>query len=167
MSGVTDMDDGIVYRAAALEDCYEVAVLKGLVWNTTYKGIYSDAALTNYDVDKNRKIFESIVQNPDIELYIAQDGNRIVGLMTCGKPFRPFGDYQQEIGLLYILASHQRRGIGRNFLDMARKHAAVAHCNELMVSVNRQNANAIRFYLAMGGRIIFTDDKQMKLAYSI
>lgn len=30
----------IIYRKATVEDCYAIAELKGIVWHTTYKGIY-------------------------------------------------------------------------------------------------------------------------------
>lgn len=92
----------VTYRKANLSDCYTLAVLKGIVWNTTYKGIYSDDTLTNYDIPKNQAIFESIVANPHIELYVAECGYQIVGLMTFGQLFKPFMHYKQEIGLLYI-----------------------------------------------------------------
>jgi len=43
----------IAYRKADLNDCLELAILKGQVWNTTYKGIYPDEKLSGYDVAKN------------------------------------------------------------------------------------------------------------------
>ena len=46
----------IEYRKATVEDCYSIAELKGIVWNTTYKGIYSDEKLIGYDVKKNEKM---------------------------------------------------------------------------------------------------------------
>lgn len=61
----------ITYRKPPFDDCLFIAELKGIVWNTTYKGIYSDESLSNYDVLKNQKIFEQIVRNPEIEVYVA------------------------------------------------------------------------------------------------
>ena len=61
----------IVYRKATIEDCYSIAELKGIVWNTTYKGIYPDEKLMNYDVSKNEQIIRNIVDNPEIEIYVA------------------------------------------------------------------------------------------------
>lgn len=61
----------IVYRKATIEDCYFIAELKGVVWNTTYKGIYPDEKLIGYDVKKNEQIMQTIVNNPEIELYVA------------------------------------------------------------------------------------------------
>ena len=51
----------IQFREAVLTDCYDLAVLKGKVWNTTYQGIYPQEKLTGYDVEKNARIFEAIV----------------------------------------------------------------------------------------------------------
>ncbi len=157
----------ITFRKATIADCYALAVLKGIVWNTTYKGIYSDDTLANYDIPKNQAIFESIVANPDIELYVAECDQQIIGLMTCGKPFKPFRHYEQEIGLLYILKAYQRRGIGKSFFNIARNQTLKQGHTEFLVSVNKQNSNAISFYLAMGGMIILEDDKQLKICYTV
>lgn len=155
------------YRKATVDDCRALAELKGAVWNTTYQGIYSAETLANYDVVKNQHIFEGIVADPDIELYLAECGGKPVGLMTCGKPFKPFQHFQQEIGLLYILKEYQRRGIGRGFFDLARQQVKNSGHHEFLVSVNKLNRPAIDFYLAMGGRVILTDEKKMKIAYSV
>lgn len=77
----------IAYRKATLEDCYSIAELKGIVWNTTYKGIYPDEKLTGYD--------------------------------------------------------------------------------EFMVAVNSRNINAIQFYLAMGGKIVFSEEKQFRMSIKV
>ncbi len=61
----------ITYRKAILEDCLELAILKGQVWNTAYKGIYSEEKLSGYDIAKNERIFQNIVSNPDIEIFVA------------------------------------------------------------------------------------------------
>lgn len=157
----------ITYRKAQIEDCYSIAKLKGIVWNTTYKGIYSDEALFGYDIAKNQSIFENIVANTDIELYVAVDSKKIIGFMTCGKPYRTFRDFEQEVGLLYILKDYQRQGIGSAFLDIARKQVKDSGYNKFCVGVNRQNLNAIRFYEAVGGKQICTDDKQIKIEFKV
>lgn len=137
----------VCYRKAGAEDCYELAVLKGKVWNTTYQGIYPQEKLTGYDVVKNKRIFESIVENPELSLYVATVGEKIVGFMTCGKPYISFRDYEQEIGLLYILKKYQRQGIGTAFFDIARKQVAENGYKEFFLSVNKRNYDAQRFTL--------------------
>ena len=155
----------ITYRKANAEDCCSIAELKGIVWNTTYKGIYSDEMLVGYDVKKNEQILRNIVNNSEIEIYVATDDDRIVGFMTCGKPYKPFKHYEQEVGLLYILKEYQKQGIGKGFVEIARKQVKDAGYNEFMVAVNSQNVNAIQFYLAMGGKIVFYEEKQLRIEF--
>ena len=61
----------IVYRVAVMEDCHELAKLKCEVWNTTYRGIYPDEKIDNYDVERNKQTFERLIENPNTSLYVA------------------------------------------------------------------------------------------------
>lgn len=157
----------ISYRKAILKDCLELAILKGQVWNTTYKGIYPEEKLSGYDVAKNERIFQNIVSNPDIELYVATDDTKIVGLMTCGKPYRPFMDFEQEIALLYILKEYQRQGIGKAFFELAKKQVKENGYTDFFLSVNSRNYDAQKFYEAMGGVVVFEDEAQIKFKYVV
>jgi ribosomal protein S18 acetylase RimI-like enzyme len=164
----------ISYRLATLDDCYEIAKLKGEVWNTTYRGIYSDNVLDNYDVERNIKTFESIINNPKTTLYVATDVENIIGFISCGEPYRPFLHYKQDIGLLYLLKNYQRMGIGKKLFSIAKENIFSNGYAEFFVSVNKYNKNAIEFYLAMGGNIIYTDEDmedkkeaQIKLHYTV
>lgn len=157
----------ITYRKAVLEDCLDLAILKGQVWNTTYKGIYSEEKLSGYDIAKNESIFQNIVNNPDIELFVALDNQKIVGLMTCGKPYRPFMDFQQEISLLYILKEYQRQGIGKTFFELAKKQVKENGYTEFFLAVNSKNFGAQKFYESMGGTVVFEDETQIKFQYVV
>lgn len=155
----------IRYRLAAPADCHALAALKGQVWQTTYRGIYPDASLDQYDVDHNRRILEGIVADPEICLYLAEEAGIPVGLMSCGRLFRPYPGFEQEVGLLYILKEYQRKGIGRGFLEIARCQAQAKGCDQFLVSVNSRNQPAIDFYLAMGGEIIAREEKQLRIRF--
>ena len=157
----------ITYRKAVLEDCLELSILKGQVWNTTYKDIYSEEKLSGYDIAKNESIFQNIVNNPDIELFVALDNQKIVGLTTCGKPYRPFMDFQQEIALLYILKEYQRQGIGKAFFEIARVQVKENGYTEFFLSVNSKNFDAQKFYEAMGGVTIYQDEVSIKYSYQV
>jgi len=158
--------NNITYRKATIEDCYAIAELKVIVWNTTYQGIYPDEKLQGYDVKKNEQILQSIVDNPEIEIYVATEQNKIVGFMTCGKPYKPFLHYEQEVGLLYILKEYQKQGIGKGFFEIARKQVKEAGYNEFIVAVNSRNENAIQFYLAMGGKIVLSEESQLRIEFA-
>ena len=164
----------IIIRKAVFEDCRTISLLKREVWNTTYRGIYSDAKIDGYDVDKHARVLEGIVQNPEMSLFTACDGERIIGFISCGTPHRPFLHYKQDIGLMYILDEYQRQGIGRRLFTAAINEIKENGHDEFFTSVNKYNTNAISFYEAMGGRIILTDEdkedkreSQVKLHYDI
>jgi len=157
-----------------MEDCYEIAKLKGEVWNTTYRGIYSNEALDNYDVERNKRTFEGIVSSPKISLYIAVNIEKIVGFISFGEPYRPFLHYKQDVGLFYILKEYQKIGIGKKLFSLAKENIRNNGYNEFFVSVNKYNKNAIDFYIAMGGDIIHIDEDmedkreaQMKIHYTV
>ena len=164
----------IEIRRATREDCREIAAVKHAVWNTTYRGIYSDERINNFDFERNRLVFESMVENPEVNLFVAADGEKIVGYSSCGKPHRPFGEYTQEIGLLYVLKEYQRRGVGRRLFQTALEEIRKTGVGEFFVSVNKYNVNAIDFYVGMGGVIVHVDegcgdkrDTQIKLRYAV
>lgn len=164
----------ITYRKATIKDCYSIAKLKGEIWDTTYRGIYSDALIDNYDITKNKLIFEGIVSNPNYSLYVAMDNQIIIGFMSCGEPYRPFLKYKKEIGLLYILKEYQRKGIGKMLFLIAKDIVRKSENDEFFVSVNKYNTNAIQFYIAIGGTIISIDEDkedkretQVKIHYTV
>ncbi len=98
---------------------------------------------------------------------MATDDDRIIGFMTCGKPYKMFQHYEQELGLLYILKEYQRQGIGSSFFDIGRKQVKEAGYQEFIVAVNSKNINAINFYISMGGEVIDTDEKQKRILYRV
>ena len=131
----------IIYRKAVAEDCHELSILKRDVWNTTYQGIYPQEKLDNYDVQKNEEILKGIVLNPEIDLYVAQKQKKLLGFMTCGKPYRLFNESKEET---------RKKGF-----------------DEFILSVNSKNENAIAFYLAMGGIIICDDGGQKRFLFKV
>jgi ribosomal protein S18 acetylase RimI-like enzyme len=163
-----------VIREAVRADCPAIAKVKHEVWNTTYRGIYSDERIDGFDFERNRLNFEGMADDPKVTLFVAAEGDKIVGYASCGKPYRSFGDYKQEIGLLYILKEYQRRGIGRRLFRAAEAEIAKTGADRFFVSVNKYNVSALEFYTAMGGSVVHVDgdkpdkrDAQVKLRYVI
>lgn len=161
-------------RLANENDCNELSRLKHEVWETTYRGIYPDDKIDNFDYEKNKNSFINIVNNPDIELYIVEDEEKIIGYMDFGIPFRPFEDYKQEIGLLYILKEYQGKGIGKRLFNIGYENIKKNGYDEFFVCCNKYNILAQKFYERMGGKIIHIDDDnedmsipQIKYLYKI
>ena len=159
--------DTVTVRKATLDECKELARIKGEVWKTTYRGIYADSALDHYDVEKNTRIFEQILNDPGIDLLLAEVSGKIVGLMTCGDMYKPVVGFDQEVGLLYILKDYQRMGIGRKFIETAKETVKRNGYDKFLVSVNSKNVNAISFYKRMGAYEIDQVDSQKRFCFVV
>lgn len=147
-----------IIRLAKEGDCDKLSVLKHQVWNETYRGIYSDEKIDNYDYKKNIDKFLGIVNNPNIELYVVEDNGVLVGYMDYGMPYRSYKDYEQEIGLLYLLKEYQNKGIGKELFNIAFNKIKENGYKEFFISCNKYNINAQYFYKRMGGIIDQIDE---------
>lgn len=161
-------------RFATEDDCEELSQLKHKVWDETYRGIYPDEKIDNFDYEKNKNTFIKIVNDPEIELYVVEYGGNLVGYMDYGTPYRPFGDYEQEIGLLYLLKKCQGTGLGRKLFNIAYNKIKEKGYKEFFISCNKYNYPAHKFYEKMGGTIIHIDEDnedksipQVKFLYKI
>ena len=161
-------------RLATENDCEELSKLKHEVWNETYRGIYPDEKIDKFDYEKNKNTFIKIVNNPEIELYVVEQNKKIVGYMDYGTPYRPFRDYEQEIGLLYLLKECQSIGLGRKLFNIAYNQIKEKGYKEFFISCNKYNYPAHKFYEKMGGTIIHIDEDnedksipQVKFLYKI
>ena len=79
-----------IIRLAKESDCLELSKVKHKVWQTTYRNIYSDDKIDNFDYEKNYNSFKKIVNNPEIELYVVEDKEKIIGYMDFGIPILLF-----------------------------------------------------------------------------
>ena len=141
-------------RLAIESDARRLAEVKIACWETTYRGIYPDDKLDNYDVDKNTEKFKNVINNEDVDLYVVIVEGDIVGYMSCGVPIRPYADYEQEIGLLYLLKEYRGQGIGRTLYELAREMIKKKGYDRFFISCNKYNEPARKFYEAMGGKIV-------------
>lgn len=145
-------------RKTTKNDVEELSRLKQIMWMQTYRGIYSDDVIDNFDYEKHKNKFLKLIDNPDINFYVVESNNKLIGYMTYGLPTRPFRDYEQEIGLLYLLKEYQRNGIGRELFNIAFNGIKEKGYKEFFISCNKYNVNAQEFYKKMGGEVIYIDE---------
>lgn len=63
-----------IIRLATNEDIKNLAVLKQKVWSETYRGIYNDEIIDNFDYEKAEESFRNIINNDKISFYVSQMG---------------------------------------------------------------------------------------------
>lgn len=166
--------NNLIIRKATYSDCKELSYLKREIWETTYRGIYPDAKLDSYDYLKNEEKFKNYIDNPNQQLYVVTDNNVIIAYIEFGKPFRPFENYEQEIGLFYIRKDYQGSGLGKKLFDFAYEYIKITSVDKFFISCHKYNFNAQKFYEKMGGKIVKVDDDmannglpQVKYEYKI
>lgn len=145
-------------RLATYSDCHKLSLLKKEIWETTYRGIYPNEKIDNYDYSRNEEKFKKIIDNADIQLYVVTKNDEIIAYIDFGKPFRPFADYTQEIGLFYIKKDYQRLGLGRKLFNFAFDYIKNTGTDKFFISCHKYNTNAQKFYEKMGGKVVDIDD---------
>ena len=81
------------------EYCGKLAIIKKKVWNTTYRGIYNNDELDNYDY----KYHENKFLNKINDTYVIFEDEEIIGYFSFGKPKYEYKDYKYCLNSLYIL----------------------------------------------------------------
>lgn len=145
-------------RIASYEDCRSLALLKRIVWETTYRGIYPNEKIDKYDVDLNENKFKNMIKEQSQRLFVVLSDSKIIGYISCGKIMRAFDKHTHDIGLLYLLKEYQGKGIGRQMFEFAKKELKNQGITEFIVSCNKYNIPAQQFYKKMGGQIIKIDE---------
>ena len=153
-------------RLANISDCKELSYLKKEVWETTYRGIYSDEVIDNYDYVKREEKFNNLVSSNNQEVYVCSIDNKIVGYMVLGESLHEgLEGYDLTINDLGIEKQYRGMGIGKKFFDIAKsKNKKFFNC------CNYYNSNARKFYERMGGKIVKTnmsEDKQYCQVYYV
>ncbi|HBA37709.1 MAG TPA: hypothetical protein DCY94_03215, partial [Firmicutes bacterium] len=132
--------------------------IKRQAWDETYRGIYPDEKIDNFDYDKNRETFIKMINNPDISFFVLMYADKIVGYMSTGKSRNPYRDYEQEISVLYILKEHQGKGLGSLLFKIGKGEIFKKGFDRFFISCNRLNYKAQEFYKKLGGIILSDED---------
>lgn len=154
--GVKKMNVDI--RLAKKDEVLEIAKVKQKCWDSTYRGIYDDNIIDNFDYEKTANTFLSIIEDEDSDLYVVIVEDKIVGFMSCGKILHPYNDYEVELGMLYILKEYQGEGIGTMCFMLAKDNMKRKGFKKFVVSANKYNNRAREFYKKMGGVEIHVDE---------
>lgn len=133
-------------------DEHTIGQLRQQCWAATYRGIYPDEMIDQFDYAWHAQRDLARIVSARYDVYLIEDDNSAVGYM-CIERSTPLLLYS-----LYLLPSHQRRGIGK---------AAFAHMRQLCQEQGQafflcycqpENTPAIAFYQRMGGVIIHRDE---------
>ncbi len=147
----------MIIREAKLNDAAAIAQVHVDSWQTTYRGILPDDYINRQSYERRKSNWEnSLNVSTEIEtdyfIYVAENpAGKIVGFVNGGLNRNSNSIYQGEIYALYILATYQRQGIGRNLVQRIASQLSQSGLTSISVWVLADNP-AIKFYQSLGGQ---------------
>jgi GNAT superfamily N-acetyltransferase len=150
-------------RAATRADAAGLAKVHVDSWRTTYRGIVPEEALAHNSYQRREEIWARQLDEAraDQFTYLVETGDgQVVGFVSAG-PERS-GDplYRGEVYAIYLLASHQRQGIGKGLFRHAAARLAELGMSSLLVWVLERNPSRA-FYEAAGGTLVRRETMQI------
>lgn len=140
-----------MFVEAAKEDVPEIIALRHQIWGTTYRGIYPDDMIDNFDWAWHQEKELLRINDPVYSVYLLQKDDQNIGYLTISRT--------DAIVLqsLYILSEYQRQGIGRAAFDFIKEYCRKHGAKSFTCRCVPENLNARAFYEKMGGEVIRTD----------
>ena len=96
-----------------------------------------------------RRYLRALKRYADAAVYVAADGEAIVGRLSLARDPNPASRHVADVGMM-VAATHRRRGIGRALLAQAVAWARVSEIRKLELHVFPWNEAAIALYEHFG-----------------
>ena len=96
-----------------------------------------------------RRYLRTIERNRDAAVFVAEDGNTIVGRLSLSRDPHPASRHVADLGLM-VAASHRRQGVGTLLLEQAVVWARESGVRKLELHVFPWNEPALGLYESFG-----------------
>lgn len=148
--------EGIRIRRAMPDDLVGMARVHVETWKTTYRGIVPDAHLDGLSVESDiARGFGRWLNEPKegwTYLVATTPSGEIVGFAVGGPNREANAEFTGELGAIYVLNTHQGRGVGRALVREIARHLQTIGHDSMFVWVLEQNPYR-RFYEKLGGAL--------------
>ena len=142
----------VVFRRASPEDARLLAETRRRAWDTTYRGIYPDAMIDEYDLEAHTARDAARIADPANAVFLAMDGAECVGYFTYGPyTYGRYKDFALCLNSLYFLPGYRRMGLGRRAFAQLTEFCRERGIQKFFCGCNCHNLPAQAFYRAMGG----------------
>ncbi len=143
-------------RQAVPDDIPGIARVHVDTWRTAYPGIVPAKHLAelSYERSEARWRDHMAAMGGRRFAYVAEEAGRIIGLTSGGPERDGLPGYDGELYGLYVLAEHQRQGVGYALLETVAQRLAADGFKAMVIWVLKDNLEARAFYEAMGGVLV-------------
>lgn len=159
-------------RRAVPADAAAIGALHVASWRETYAGLVPNRMLAALSVEARTAMWNGVLDDPSggTAVFVTEDAGRIVGFGACGGQRDDAllaAGFSGEIGAIYVLGTHQGRGLGRSIMAATAQLLTDRGQSALSLWVLRGNAPARAFYARLGGEMVGekTDEGLVEVAY--
>jgi len=150
-------------REAVSSDAIEIARVHVDSRRATYAGILPDSLLSTMSYEESESRWSLRLRNPAIAAFVAEEDDSgegaqremVVGFASGGPEGSADSDYKGELYNIYLLRSHQRRGLGSLLTAAVAGELKRRNFESMLVWVLADNPSR-RFYEALGGEFLRT-----------
>ena len=121
-----------MFVEATAADALTIIGLRRRIWDTTYRGIYPDSMIDDFDWAWHKEKELSRIHLPAYSVYLIQKDGRDIGYLT-------------------------RQGIGRIAFDFIKEYCKEQCAESFICQCVPDNLDARAFYERMGGKVIGED----------
>ncbi|MEN6593877.1 MAG: GNAT family N-acetyltransferase [Clostridiaceae bacterium] len=149
------MNGTVTFRRVLPEEVPALVRLRLITREETYRGIYPDEWIDGFDFAASEERFGCMATDPNQNLFFIEVDGETAGYLCYGREQETtMPENSICINMLYLLRSFQRRGIGALALEQVRGYCRSIRRDRFYNGCNQHNESALRFYSAMGGRVI-------------
>ena len=142
----------IDFVPAKTSDAAAISTLRQRIWDTTYRGIYPDTAIDNFDYDWHQQRDLKKISDPSFTVYPIKHGDEDIGYFV----FQHAGS-GVWLHSLYVLREYQHKGIGKQAFVILEDYCRENGISRFACNCSPHNENAMRFYQRMGGVVTKAD----------
>lgn len=133
-------------------DASTIARLRQQCWAATYRGIYPDEMIDQFDFAWHERQDLARINSDQYEVFLIQSDEIPVGYLTIQDSQPP------HLLSLYLLPEYQRQGIGRMAFAHMAEFCKVRNQPIFLCQCQPENNAALSFYQRMGGTVIARDE---------
>ena len=148
-----EADMAILISRATSQDAAMIAKTRKIVWDQTYRGIYSDSKLDQYDFAQYEQRDREKISQPDQHYFLFLDEGRCVGYFSFGPyHYGVYKDFTLCLNHLYVIREYQGKGLGKMAFSRIVEYCQKQHIRKFFYGCNANNIPAMAFYRHMGGK---------------
>lgn len=152
--------DDYIIRKNRFEDQEQMAHIKVDGWKNAYDRIISASYLNSLNYDEQAERYKASFEEYKDYVFVAVRGDEVLGY-SCFDPTPNVDEFDSELASLYIKPTEIGKGIGTELFIATRKQMISLGKKNMIVWCLSDNANAIKFYQKLGGKIVKTKDAKI------